>query len=78
MNYSFMEPVPEVGRLLKARSAGDRSALDRLTPIVYKELRRLARNRMRGERGGDHTFQTTALVNEAVAPSCGIGTRRLP
>jgi RNA polymerase sigma-70 factor (ECF subfamily) len=54
----------EVSRLLRAWSDGDRAALDRLTPIVYEELRRLARRYMRGERPG-HSLQTTALVNEA-------------
>jgi len=55
---------PKVTHLLQAWSSGDRDALDRLTPIVYDELRRLARRYMRGERSG-HTLQTTALVNEA-------------
>src|SRR5271165_1165002 len=55
---------PKVTHLLQAWSSGDRDALDRLTPIVYDELRRLARHYMRGERSG-HTLQTTALVNEA-------------
>lgn len=50
--------------LLQAWSAGDRSALDRLVPIVHAELRRLARRYMRQERAG-HTLQTTALINEA-------------
>jgi len=54
----------KVTHLLQAWSSGDRDALDRLTPIVYDELRRLARRYMRGERSG-HTLQTTALVNEA-------------
>jgi RNA polymerase sigma-70 factor (ECF subfamily) len=54
----------EVSGLLRAWSDGDRAALDRLTPIVYDELRRLARRYMRGERPG-HSLQTTALVNEA-------------
>jgi RNA polymerase sigma-70 factor (ECF subfamily) len=54
----------EVSGLLRAWSEGDRAALDRLTPIVYEELRRLARRYMRGERPG-HSLQTTALVNEA-------------
>jgi RNA polymerase sigma factor (TIGR02999 family) len=53
-----------VSRLLRAWSDGNRSALDALTPIVYEELRRLARRYMRGERAG-HSLQTTALVNEA-------------
>jgi RNA polymerase sigma factor (TIGR02999 family) len=54
----------EVSGLLRAWSEGDRAALDRLTPIVYDELRRLASRYMRGERTG-HSLQTTALVNEA-------------
>jgi RNA polymerase sigma-70 factor, ECF subfamily len=54
----------EVSELLRAWSDGDRAALDRLTAIVYGELRRLARRYMRGERPG-HSLQTTALVNEA-------------
>ena len=57
-------PRGEVGELLRAWSEGDRGALDRLTPIVYQELRRLARHYMRGERPG-HSLQATALVNEA-------------
>jgi RNA polymerase sigma factor (TIGR02999 family) len=54
----------EVSGLLRAWGDGDRAALDRLTPIVYEELRRLARHYMKGERPG-HSLQTTALVNEA-------------
>ena len=50
--------------LLLAWQGGDQEALGRLTPLVYDELRRLARAQMRGERVG-HTLQTTALVNEA-------------
>jgi RNA polymerase sigma-70 factor, ECF subfamily len=53
-----------VSGLLRAWSDGDRAALDRLTPIVYDELRRLAGHYMKGERPG-HSLQTTALVNEA-------------
>jgi RNA polymerase sigma-70 factor, ECF subfamily len=45
-------------------SDGDLSALEKLTPLVYRELHRLAQAYMRGERPG-HTLQTTALVNEA-------------
>jgi RNA polymerase sigma factor (TIGR02999 family) len=56
--------VGEVSTLLRAWSGGDQSALDRLTPIVYDGLRRLARRYMRRERPG-HSLQTTALVNEA-------------
>ena len=54
----------EIACLLKAWSLGDAAALDRLTPLVYDELRDLAHRYMRHERG-DHTLQTTALVNEA-------------
>jgi RNA polymerase sigma factor (TIGR02999 family) len=53
-----------VSGLLRAWSDGDRDALDRLTPIVYAELHRLARIYMRRERPG-HSLQATALVNEA-------------
>jgi RNA polymerase sigma-70 factor (ECF subfamily) len=58
-------PSPhEVTQLLAEWSRGDRSALDRLMPLVYDELRRLARHYLSRERPG-HTLQTTALVNEA-------------
>ena len=60
-------PTPsagEVSTLLRAWSAGDRGALDKLAPIVYDELRRLAHYYLNGERS-DHSLQTTALVNEA-------------
>jgi len=50
--------------LLQDWSDGDENALKKLTPIVYEELRRLARHYMRGERTG-HSLQATALVNEA-------------
>src|SRR5580692_7780741 len=56
--------VGEVSTLLRAWSGGDQSALDKLTPIVYDGLRRLARRYMRRERPG-HSLQTTALVHEA-------------
>jgi RNA polymerase sigma factor (TIGR02999 family) len=54
----------DITRLLRAWREGDRSALDRLMPLVYDELRRLARVRMSRERS-DHTLQPTALVHEA-------------
>lgn len=54
----------ELTQLLLAWSDGDKSALDRLMPLVYQELRRLAHRYMRRERG-NHTLQTSALVNEA-------------
>jgi RNA polymerase sigma-70 factor, ECF subfamily len=56
--------LEEVSGLLRAWSDGDRDALDRLTPIVYAELHRLARGYMKRERPG-HSLQATALVNEA-------------
>ena len=55
---------PQITVLLKAWGGGDAAALDRLTPLVYRELHRLARGYMRRERAGN-TIQTTALVNEA-------------
>jgi len=59
-----MEPSPhEVTQLLKAWSGGDQEALEKLTPLVYAELRRAAHRYMAQERPG-HTLQTTALVNE--------------
>ena len=54
----------DISKLLRSWSDGDQNALERLTPIVYDELHRLARRYMKGERPG-HSLQTTALVNEA-------------
>lgn len=54
----------EVTQLLAAWSSGDRSAFDKLLPLVHAELRRIAQRQMRQERPG-HTLQATALVNEA-------------
>ena len=54
----------EVTRLLKAWGAGDDEALEKLTPLVYRQLHEIARRYMAGERVG-HMLQTTALVNEA-------------
>jgi RNA polymerase sigma-70 factor, ECF subfamily len=54
----------EVTQLLADWSQGDRAALDKLTPLVYDELHRLAHHYMEGQRS-DHTLQTTALVSEA-------------
>ncbi|MEM9557426.1 MAG: ECF-type sigma factor [Acidobacteriota bacterium] len=59
------EPLrTEITPLLLAWGEGDERALERLSSVVYDELRRLARGRMRRERG-QHTLQTTALVHEA-------------
>jgi RNA polymerase sigma factor (TIGR02999 family) len=57
-------PPRKFSALLRAWSGGDQSALEKLTPLVYDELHRLAHAYMRRERAG-HTLQTTALVNEA-------------
>ncbi len=54
----------EVTQLLRAWSGGDHAALDKLIPLVYDELHRLAHSYMRREPSG-HILQTTALVNEA-------------
>ncbi len=57
-------PSTEITALLIDWSNGDQSALEKLLPLVEKELRRIAHNYMRRE-SPDHTLQTTALVNEA-------------
>jgi len=54
----------EISQLLLKWGSGDEAALQRLTPLVYQELKRLAGNYLRKERPG-HTLQPTALVNEA-------------
>jgi len=58
------QPPGEVTRLLQQWTDGDAAALEALWPMVYDDVRRLARRQMAGERG-DHTLQGTALVNEA-------------
>jgi len=55
--------TPEITQLLRAWRAGDRLALEQLTPVVYEELHRMARHYMARERDG-HTLQTTALIGE--------------
>ncbi len=57
-------PVNELTRLLRAWQSGDDSALEKLTPLVYAELHRLAGFQMAAERSG-HLLQPSALVNEA-------------
>lgn len=54
----------EITRLLQSWADGDAAALEKLWPLVYDDVRRLARRQMARERG-DHTLQGTALVNEA-------------
>jgi RNA polymerase sigma factor (TIGR02999 family) len=58
-----MESEGAVTQLLRRCNAGDQSALEELVPILYEDLRRLARHRLRSERK-EHTLSTTALVNE--------------
>ena len=62
----------EITELLHAWGGGDAGALERLTPLVYDQLRRLAANHMRKERPG-HLLQTTALVSEAYLRLLKIG-----
>jgi RNA polymerase sigma factor (TIGR02999 family) len=57
-------PSPDITLILKAWAGGDEAALERLVPLVYNELRRMAHRYMRRE-NPDHTLRTTALVNEA-------------
>ena len=71
------KPNPhEVTQLLLAWSEGDKAAMDKLMPLVYGELRRLAKQHMRRERAG-HTLQTTALIHEAYLRLIDAGRVRL-
>jgi RNA polymerase sigma factor (TIGR02999 family) len=65
------EVPTEVTQLLVRWRSGDEAALHALVPIVYDELRRLARYHLRSERS-DHTLQSTALVNEAYVRLMGV------
>src|SRR5712692_5087707 len=60
----MMHSPSVVTRLLEEAGRGDRAALDRLMPVVYRELRQLAKRQMNRQPPG-HTLQTTDLVNEA-------------
>lgn len=64
VNEPVLPSYPEVTRLLEAVSGGDRKAAAELLPVVYEELRKLARVRMNSERP-EHTLDPTALVHEA-------------
>jgi RNA polymerase sigma factor (TIGR02999 family) len=66
---------PDVTALLQEWRAGNQAALEQLVPIIYEELRRVARGRLRLERP-DHTLQPTALVHEAYLRL--IGSRSVP
>jgi hypothetical protein len=59
-----IDSTPNLTDLLLEWRAGDKDALERLTPLVYDQLRHIAHRYMQRERNG-HTLQTTALVNEA-------------
>jgi RNA polymerase sigma factor (TIGR02999 family) len=65
----------EITEWLTSWSNGDRLALEKLTPLVYRELHRLAQIYMHGEPSG-HTLQTTALVNEAYVRLIDTGRMR--
>lgn len=59
-----MTEKQDITRLLSKAQTGDKNALDELLPLVYNELRAIAGNQLRSERG-NHTLQATALVHEA-------------
>jgi RNA polymerase sigma factor (TIGR02999 family) len=65
-----LEPL-SVTRLLQDASGGNREAFDRLVPLVYETLRRLAHRALRNERSG-HTLSTTALAHEAYLELVGL------
>lgn len=67
-------PRTDVTRMLEAIEAGEAHAADELLPVVYSELRKLARSRMAQE-GPGHTLQPTALVHEAYLRLLGSDTR---
>src|SRR5262245_54384560 len=64
-NSQMPKPIlHEVTQIVLAWSNSDKSAMKQLMPLVYGELRRLAKQHMRRERAG-HTLQTTGLIQEA-------------
>ena len=63
--------APDVTALLRAWAAGDASALDRLVPLVHRELHTIARHCMASERAG-HSLQPTALLNETYLRLVGV------
>ena len=73
--FTFARYVPsspgEVTRLLSEWRSGNEEAFDRLMPLIYDDLRRLATDFMRRERS-EHTLQATALVNEAYIRLTGV------
>jgi RNA polymerase sigma factor (TIGR02999 family) len=73
---SRLERAGEVTDLLQAYAGGDRDAFDRLVPLVYDELRRIARHHIRRTNRG-HTLDTTGLVHEAYLKLAGQKGMRL-
>jgi RNA polymerase sigma factor (TIGR02999 family) len=63
---------PQLTQLLRRAAAGEHGAAEAVLPIVYGELRRIAKSRMAGERA-DHTLQATALVHETWLKLVGMG-----
>lgn len=59
-----MSASHSVTQLLEQWNSGDAEALDKLMPLIYEELRKMARRHMRQQNPG-HTLQTTALIHEA-------------
>ena len=68
---------PPLTQLLRRASAGEAAAADAALPLVYRELNRIARHRMAGERA-DHTLQATALVHETWLKLVGMGNAEWP
>lgn len=66
------EPPKEITELLNDWSGGDELAMDRLMPLVYQELRTMARTYMRNQ-DSDHTLQPTALIHEVYVKLAGQG-----
>lgn len=64
MKLSLMDEPRDVTRILQDATRGRRDAMDRVIPLIYDELRRIAQNHLSRERP-DHTLTTTALVHEA-------------
>ena len=60
-----MNDLDTISTLLRAHRGGDREALDRLMPLVYQDLHRMARRQLAGDGGRGRTLDTTGLVHEA-------------
>lgn len=68
-----MRDQAQITRIIQRWQAGDAAAVDDLMPLIYRDLKQLARRRMAAESQG-HTLQTTALVHEAYVRALGIET----